>query len=125
MAYLGIRGFGWTNAGTPMDFNAVPLLGYYDIFKNFYANTQEDNFYVIAGVPQVTQVKVQATGNIDIVTNNIMNVNAIIQNGKSVITILPNTTYEEKELVLTIQRPNDQWSRKQYLASEIGTCQIS
>jgi hypothetical protein len=61
LAYLGIRGFGWTNAGTPMDFNAIPLLGYYDIFKNFYANTQEDNFYVIAGAPQVTQVKVTTT----------------------------------------------------------------
>ena len=27
--------------------NGVPLLMYYDIFKNYYANTQEDNFYII------------------------------------------------------------------------------
>lgn len=27
--------------------NAVPLLGYYDIFKNYYANKQEENAYVI------------------------------------------------------------------------------
>ena len=44
LAYLGIRGFG-INAGTlNQDVNiqkmAVPLIGYYDIFKNFYANTQ-------------------------------------------------------------------------------------
>lgn len=121
LAYLGLRGWGWTNSGTPMNMNAIPILGYYDIFKNFYANTQEDNFYVIAGVPQVTQVKVQTTGQTDIITNNITSINAIIQNGKTKITILPNTTYEEKELVLTIQRPNDQWSRRQYLAAEIGT----
>lgn len=120
LAYLGIRGYGWTNAGTPMDFNAVPLLGYYDIFKNFYANTQEDNFYVIAGVPQVTQIKVTTTDQPDTTANNIMNVNAIIQNGESTLTILPNTTYESNELVLTVQKPNDQWSRRQYLAAEIG-----
>lgn len=27
------------------DFNAVPLLAYYDIFKNYYANLQEENAY--------------------------------------------------------------------------------
>lgn len=27
--------------------NAVPYLGYLDIFKNYYANKQEDNFYVL------------------------------------------------------------------------------
>lgn len=121
LAYLGIRGWGYTNAGTPVYANAVPILGYYDIFKNFYANTQEENFYVIASVPQVTQVKVQTTDQPDTTTNNIMNVNAIIQNGESTLTILPNTTYESNELVLTVQKPNDQWSRRQYLAAEIGT----
>ena len=29
--------------------NALPILAYYDIFKNYYANTQEDNFYTIGG----------------------------------------------------------------------------
>jgi len=28
--------------------NAVPLLAYYDIFKNYYANKQEEYFYTIA-----------------------------------------------------------------------------
>ena len=27
--------------------NALPILAYYDIFKNYYANTQEENFYII------------------------------------------------------------------------------
>ena len=27
--------------------NAIPYLGYLDIFKNYYANKQEDNFYVL------------------------------------------------------------------------------
>ena len=29
------------------EFNAVPALGYYDIFKNYYANKQENNFYFV------------------------------------------------------------------------------
>ena len=31
---------------------AVPLLAYYDIFKNYYANTQEENFYIIGSGPK-------------------------------------------------------------------------
>lgn len=48
--YLGLRGTGTItgkNAIKERDFNAVPALGYYDIFKNYYANKQEDNFYFI------------------------------------------------------------------------------
>lgn len=29
------------------DFNAIPILAYYDIFKNYYANKMEENAYVI------------------------------------------------------------------------------
>lgn len=32
-------------------FNAVPILGYYDIFKNYYANKQEKYAYHISGLP--------------------------------------------------------------------------
>lgn len=46
--YLGLRGTGQITGKAAVkerDFNAVPALGYYDIFKNYYANKQEDNFY--------------------------------------------------------------------------------
>lgn len=33
--------------------NGVPLLLYLDIFKNFFANTQEDKFYILKGAGQV------------------------------------------------------------------------
>ncbi len=51
LAYLGIRGYGSLIGVTTknVEKNAVPLIGYYDIFKNYYANTQEDNFYTIGG----------------------------------------------------------------------------
>lgn len=35
-------------------FNANPILAYYDIFKNYYSNKQEENAYVIATDPQYT-----------------------------------------------------------------------
>ena len=53
LAYLGIRGY----ANTPksgeavVSKNALPILTYFDIFKNYYANTQEENFYMIGGSP--------------------------------------------------------------------------
>nr|UCS96106.1 MAG: major capsid protein [Microviridae sp.] len=28
--------------------NAIPLIGYYDIFRNYFANTQEDDFYIMS-----------------------------------------------------------------------------
>ena len=53
LAYLGQRGY--TGAvdraySDPLKIkkNATPLLAYYDIFKNYYANKQEENFYTIA-----------------------------------------------------------------------------
>lgn len=53
LAYLGQRGYaGYVNNGlgqiTNIKRNGVPLLAYYDIFKNYYANKQEENFYTIA-----------------------------------------------------------------------------
>lgn len=33
--------------------NATPFLAYYDIFKNYYANKQEEKFYAIAGAQNI------------------------------------------------------------------------
>lgn len=50
-SYLGIRGIGRPVAGQAdeiqRDFNAVPLLGYWDIYKQYYANKQEEKGVVI------------------------------------------------------------------------------
>jgi hypothetical protein len=56
-SYLGIRGVGvgaFTN--TPYVnrlFNAVPFLNYFEIFKNYYANKQEQMAYIIHADPPV------------------------------------------------------------------------
>lgn len=50
LSYLGIKGYGGminTVTSTTATKNAVKVLGYWDIFKNFYANKQEEDFYMI------------------------------------------------------------------------------
>lgn len=41
-------------ANTGVQKNGVPLLMYLDIFKNFFANTQEDKFYMLKGVGEIS-----------------------------------------------------------------------
>lgn len=48
-AYLGWKGSKQKQSGKPAIKQAVPWLMYLDIFKNYFANTQEDNFYIITG----------------------------------------------------------------------------
>ena len=52
MSYLGVRGLGLCrDAGADeikREFNAIPVLAYYDIFKNYYANKMEKIAYVIS-----------------------------------------------------------------------------
>jgi hypothetical protein len=57
--YLGLRGTGsviTSSAVKERDFNAVPIIGYYDIFKNYYANKQEDNFYLMDYYNRISNV---------------------------------------------------------------------
>lgn len=50
--FMGLGGVGrYKNSYQPSiqrKFNANPILAYYDIFKNYYSNKQEENAYVIA-----------------------------------------------------------------------------
>ena len=50
MAYLGIRGYRKSGTTSQILCQAVPILGYLDIFRNYFANTQEDNFYMVTGL---------------------------------------------------------------------------
>lgn len=51
LAYLGIKGFGHSSVNQYLRrFPAIFNLAYWDIFKNYYANKQEENAYVITGV---------------------------------------------------------------------------
>ena len=56
--YLGLRGladkfpFGSSTEIVTRKINAVPILAYYDIYKNYYANKQEETGYIIT--PDIT-----------------------------------------------------------------------
>lgn len=72
LAYLGFKGLAGnmdgSTAGITGTINAIPLLAYWDIFKNYYANKMETNAYVIhAALLTVTSgLMTQAGGTVDL-----------------------------------------------------------
>lgn len=54
LSYLGIKGFGHSKVNQYLTtFPAIFNLAYWDTFKNYYANKQEENAYVITGVNHI------------------------------------------------------------------------
>lgn len=54
ISYLGIKGFGYSKVNQHLRrFPAMFNLAYWDIFKNYYANKQEEYAYVITGVDHI------------------------------------------------------------------------
>ena len=104
LAYLGIRGYAYNATTSSQEVTvrkmAVPLLGYFDIFKNYYANTQEENFYIIGAAESITDIKVtQAEGAIyNSTTPDKINIG--IASGDSV-EIKPKNTYEADDIIIT------------------------
>lgn len=47
--YLGIKAEPWYTNSEIQKYNIVPFLAYYDVFKNYYANKQEERFFVMGG----------------------------------------------------------------------------
>lgn len=80
LSYLGIRGIGRPTGGATVverDFNGADVIGYYDIGKNYYINTQEPNAYIIHKAPQgrfenvsAVQLKLQSATITTIPRNN-------------------------------------------------------
>lgn len=53
-SYIGWKGTRSKTIAEVGKKNAIPVLIYLDIFKNYFANTQEDNFYIITGSTEAT-----------------------------------------------------------------------
>lgn len=54
LSYIGIKGFGHSEVNQYLRrFPAIFNLAYWDIFKNYYANKQEENAYVITGIDHI------------------------------------------------------------------------
>ena len=99
LAYLGIRGFANTSvSGTKtVQKNALPILAYYDIFKNYYANTQEEDFYIIGSSPTFT-VSINGVAVPD--PDNILNSQGAVTNVTPII--LKPTTLTENTILLSV-----------------------
>lgn len=65
LSYLGIKGFGHSEVNQYLRrFPAIFNLAYWDIFKNYYANKQEEKAYVITGIDHIWK-KIQIGDGID------------------------------------------------------------
>lgn len=54
LSYIGIKGFGHSTVNQYLRrFPAIFNLAYWDIFKNYYANKQEEKAYVITGINHI------------------------------------------------------------------------
>lgn len=54
IAYLGVKGFGYSSVNQYLRrFPAIFNLAYWDTFKNYYANKQEEMAYVITGINHI------------------------------------------------------------------------
>jgi hypothetical protein len=113
-SYLGFNGVGRIQSEKPINIanQCMPELMYYDIFKNYYANLQEENAYYINVNSDVKAVNVQGKD------YNPNNINAPIKKGDAVaITVEEGIT--DKDLRLTVQ--TFRGSIEKIEPSELGT----
>lgn len=97
-SYLGFNGVGRIKAATPINIanQCMPELMYYDIFKNYYANLQEEDAYYIDANRDIKVVNVQG------VDCNPNNINTPIKE-KDAVIIAVEKGITNKDLRLTVQ----------------------
>ena len=120
LAYLGIRGFAnieGTNSKI-VSKNALPILAYYDIFKNYYANTQEENFYIIGNTEKIT-ITINGTE----VNPNVIPSNEGRTDNKGVITIAPKTI-KQNEVQIKVSKDSPTGQSVTLAPEDIGTWNI-
>ena len=74
------------NNSQKWDWKAVPILAYFDTFKNYYANKQEKSFYTIAGAQSLVTLDNPSQGNgiyftaFDTSASGVTTINQVIKN---------------------------------------------
>lgn len=115
-SYLGFNGVGriQPTSGETMQIKnqCMPELMYYDIFKNYYANLQEEDAYYIDTNSDIKAINVQGKD------YNPNNINAPIKE-KNTITITVEEGITDKDLRLTVQ--TFRGSIEKIEPSELGT----
>ncbi len=120
LAYLGIRGFANMVGATSKNIskNALPILAYYDIFKNYYANTQEENFYIIGNTEKLV-ITINGTE----VNPNVIPSNEGRINNEGVITIAPKTI-KQNEVQIKVAKDSPIGQSVTLTPEDIGTWNI-
>ena len=92
IAYMGVRALSTLEpyGRTQKTFNCIKLLMYYDIFKNYYANKQEKNFYVISGNTYYLYKQVAGSLQDGQISLTLANSNDAGKTWKVVVTGVPN-----------------------------------
>lgn len=116
MSYLGQNGIGriYPKSGNTLtqSFQCMPELMYYDIFKNYYANLQEEDAYYINVNSDIKAVNVQGRD------YNPNSINAPIKE-KDAVVITIDEGITDKDLRLTVQ--TFRGSIEKIEPSELGT----
>lgn len=115
LAYLGIRGFGYAKGDeSPASKNAVSLLGYYDIVKNYYANLQEDRIVTIVGSAALKNVDIDS-----IMQPSPKDINKVVTAG-SQITVYPATAAEINNIIAKVRPSTNKGKIITVKLSDIG-----
>lgn len=133
-AYLGLRGIGISNEETVRrEFNAVPWIAYWDIYKNYYAMKQEEKGAVIHTIPpavsqQVNKVEVDSINitqfptvvNVPVKANDLIEVTANAgqtQDLRQVFLQMNDGSYPLLKVAEFIEKSGDTYSLR-YKATE-------
>ena len=98
--------------------SALPILAYYDIFKNYYANTQEENFYIIGNTEELT-ITINGTE----VNPNIIPSQEGRINNTGIITISPKTI-KQNEVQIKVSKDSPIGQSVTLAPGDIGTWNI-
>ena len=98
--------------------NATPIIMYYDIFKNYYANTQEDKFYIIGNTEKLT-----ITINGKEVNPNVIPSNEGRVNNAGTITISPKTI-KQNEIQIKVAKNSPTGKSEILTPGDIGTAGV-
>lgn len=104
-SYLNIRGLGRNMAGGDLirSFNAIPYLAYWDIYKNYYANKQEEIGAVIHNpIQEINKTITTVSAQITNLPNPPTNV-TITFNTTETTVLIANTAYIKKQTADYIQ----------------------
>ena len=120
LAYLGIRGFANMISVDTKDVskNALPILAYYDIFKNYYANTQEENFYIIGNTEKLTIIINGTEVNPNVISSNEGRIN-----NTGMITISPKTI-KQNEVQIKVAKGSPTGQSEILTPGDIGTWKV-